>query len=102
VRSGKRGAVVREAIVNNQEAQSTQRHQLSSRMAKEVRYQILGLSRTDMGAYSYEETKSNFKDAKSDLSIFDPEGKLVLLGRNFGDRSFFWSAVSKDVRLAEA
>ena len=85
--------------MNNREEQSTQRHQLPNRMAREMRYQILGLSRADMGAYSYEEKKSSFKDAKADLSIYDPAGKLVLLGRNFGDRTFYWSAEAKDVRL---
>jgi len=85
--------------MNNREDQSTQRHQLPNRMAREMRYQVHGLSQTDMGAYSYEETKSNFKDAKADLSIYDPEGRLVLLGRDFGDRTFYWSAEAKDVRL---
>ena len=91
---------VQEAIVSNAENLTTQRHQLSSRMAKEVRYQIHALSRTDMASYSYEETKSHFKDAKHDLLVFDPEGKLVLNGRDFGDRTFYWSARILDERLA--
>jgi predicted ribosome-associated RNA-binding protein Tma20 len=86
-------------MMNNREEQSTQRHQLSKRMAREMRYQIHGLSGTDVGAYSYEEKKSNFKDAKADLSIYNTDGKLVLLGRDFGDRTFYWSAEAKDVRL---
>jgi hypothetical protein len=68
-------------------------------MVKELRYQVHALSRTDMADYSYEETKSAFKDAKNDLSIFDSGGKLIMLGRDFGDRTFYWSADSKDPRL---
>jgi len=76
------------------------REHLPSRMAKEIQYQIQGLSRKDLGEYTYEHTKSLFKDAKTDLSIFDPDGKLVLKGRGFGDRTFFWTAAIQDVRLA--
>jgi hypothetical protein len=82
------------------ENNTIQRHQLPSRMAKEVRYQIQSLSRSNLESHTYEQTKSHFKDAKSDYSIFDPAGKLILLGRNFGDRTFYWSAETKDVRLA--
>jgi hypothetical protein len=68
-------------------------------MAKEVRYQILSLSRTNMGDFTYEQVKSQYKDAKHDLTIYNTDGKLVLLGREFGDRTFFWSAEQKDARL---
>jgi hypothetical protein len=85
--------------MSNAEKQTMHRILLSGRIAKEVRYQIAGLSSTDIGAYTYERSKSHYKDAKMDLSIYDPAGKLVLLGRDFGDRTFFWSADAKDVRL---
>jgi hypothetical protein len=88
--------------VSNTENQTIQRHQLPARMAKEVRYQIQGLSRSDLATHTYEQTKSLFKDAKNDLLIFDPAGKLILRGRDFGDRTFYWSADTKDVRLATA
>jgi hypothetical protein len=81
------------------EKQINNRMQMPGRMAKEVGYQILSLSRTDLGAYTYERTKSDFKDARRDLSIYDAAGKLVLLGRDFGDRTFFWPAQVMDVRL---
>ncbi len=86
--------------MSNAEVHTVQRHQLSNRLAKEVKYQIQSLSHADLGSHTIEQTKSLFKDAKSDLSIFDADGKLVLLGRDFGDRTFFWSAAVKDVRLA--
>jgi hypothetical protein len=81
-------------------AETRSRDALPKNLAKEVQYQIAGLSRTDLSAYTYEHIKSSYKDAKSDLSIFDPEGKLILLGRGFGDRTFFWWAAIQDVRLA--
>jgi len=85
--------------VTSAENQTIQRHQLPTRMAKEVRYQIQSLSRSNLESHTYEQTKSHFKDAKSDYSIFDSAGKLVLLGRDFGDRTFYWSSEAKDVRL---
>ena len=85
--------------MRNPEKQVTPRMQLSGKIAKEVRYQIAGLSSADIGAYTYERSKSRYKDARMDLSIYDPAGKLVLRGRDFGDRTFFWSADALDVRL---
>lgn len=43
-----------------------------------------------MTAFTYERHKTEFYTAKSDLHIFNPEGKMVLFGRDFGDRTFFW------------
>lgn len=79
--------------------QLVQRNQITSRLVKQVRYQIQALSQADLGSYTYERSKSHFKDAKADLSVFDPAGKLVLLGRDFGDRTFFWSVNGSDSRL---
>ena len=86
--------------MSNAENQTIQRHQLPNRMAKEVKYQIQSLSRADLASHTYEQTKSLFKDAKNDFSIYNPAGKLILHGRDFGDRTFYWSAEAKDVRLA--
>jgi hypothetical protein len=88
--------------VSNAEHETVQRVQLPNRLARELRYQIHSLDRTDIASYTYEQTKSQFKDAKSDLAVYDGDGKLVLRGRDFGDRTFFWSAAVKDVRLTEA
>ena len=79
--------------------QQATRQSLPGRLAKEVQYQIQSLSRTDLSQYTYEHTRSDYKSAKSDFSVFDPSGKLVLLGRGFGDRDFFW-APTQDPRLA--
>jgi hypothetical protein len=43
-----------------------------------------------MTAFTFDKKKSDFYGAKNDLTIFNPEGKLVLAGRDFGDRIFFW------------
>jgi hypothetical protein len=73
---------------------------LPGKLAKEIQYQIQGLSRKDLSAYTYDHVKSAFKDAKTDLSVYDNDGTLVLRGRGFGDRTFFWTAALQDVRLA--
>jgi len=79
----------------------TTRNLLPGRMAKEVQYQVRSLSRTDMSEYTFDHVKSHYKDAKTDFSVYDPSGKLILLGRGFGDRNFFWTP-SVDPRLASA
>lgn len=77
------------------------RANLPARLAKEVQYQVRSLSRTDLSQYTFEHVKSYYKDAKTDFSVFDPGGKLVLLGRGFGDRNFFWTP-TVDPRLVTA
>jgi hypothetical protein len=67
------------------------RQSLPGRLAKEVQYQIRSLSKMDLSQYTYEHSKSQYKSAKTDFSIFDPSGKLILNGRGFGDRDFFWT-----------
>ena len=74
------------------------RQSLPGRLAKEVQYQIGSLARTDLSQYTYEHTKSLYKSAKTDFSIYDPSGRLILSGRGFGDRDFFWTP-SVDPRL---
>ena len=63
---------------------------LPTKLAKQVQSQFSLFTRTDMSAYTFETVRSGFKTAKKDLSVFDAEGKVVLLGRDFGDRTFFW------------
>ena len=60
------------------------------KFARQVQLQFSAFSKTDMTAYTFEKKKSQFRDAKSDLSVFDGEGTLQLLGREFGSRTFFW------------
>lgn len=60
------------------------------KLAKQVQSQFSQFKQTDMTAYTFEKEKSDFKSAKTDLSVFNLDGKLVLYGRDFGDRTFFW------------
>jgi hypothetical protein len=70
--------------------QTAERKIFPAKLGKQVRAQFTQFTRTDMSAYTFEKVKSDFKTAKNDLSVFDLEGALVLLGRDFGDRIFFW------------
>ena len=80
-----------------------QEHEISGRktfpakLGKQVRSQFTHFASTDMSAYTFEIVKSHFKTAKKDLSVFDLEGKVVLLGRDFGDRIFFWQPLPTPV-----
>jgi hypothetical protein len=85
-----------EATLKNSEST---RQALPGKLAKELQYQIRSLARTDLSDYTFERVKSHYKDAKSDFSVFDPGGKLILLGRGFSDRNFFWTPTT-DPRLA--
>ncbi len=77
------------------------REHLPNGLVKEVKYQIEYLSGTDLGEYTYEHTSSEYKDAKTDYFIYNPDGKLVLQGRTFGQRTFFWTPTA-GARLANA
>jgi hypothetical protein len=70
--------------------EATARTTLPVKLARQVQSQFTAFSNTDMTAYTFEKSKSDFKDARSDLSIYDVEGTLKLFGRDFGDRTFFW------------
>ncbi len=69
---------------------STTRQSFPTKLAGQVQSQFEQFARADMTAYTYEKSKSDFYGAKTDLTIFNADGKLVLNGRDFGDRTFFW------------
>lgn len=73
-----------------QEHEVAERKIFPTKLGKQVRSQFTQFTHTDMSAYTFEKVKSDFTTAKNDLSVFDTEGKLALLGRDFGDRIFFW------------
>jgi hypothetical protein len=73
-----------------QDVPTSTRHIFPDKLAKQVQSQFSQFARTDMKAFTVERSKSDFYGAKTDLSIFNAEGKLVLSGRDFGDRTFFW------------
>jgi hypothetical protein len=69
---------------------ATTRQTFPGKLAKQVQSQFTQFAHTDMTAFTYEHHKSDFYTAKNDLTVYNPEGKLVLYGRDFGDRTFFW------------
>lgn len=72
------------------ESVSTNREAFPPKLAAQVKSQFSQFSRTEMGGFTYSRTKSEFYGARTDLAIYNPEGKHVLMGRDFGDRTFFW------------
>lgn len=70
--------------------QSTERQTFPEKLAKQVQSQFSQFAKTDLSAFTLERTKSNFQGAKADLFVYNSEGKLVINGRDFGDRTFFW------------
>lgn len=69
---------------------STTRETFPAKLAAQVQSQFSHFSRTDMSTFTVERTKSDFYGAKTDLTIYNGDGKHVLTGRDFGDRTFFW------------
>jgi hypothetical protein len=69
---------------------TTTRQAFPAKLANIVQSQFQGFARADMTAYTYEKAKSDFHGAKMDLTIFNGDGKVVLNGRDFGDRTYFW------------
>jgi hypothetical protein len=69
---------------------STTRETFPTKLAAQVKSQFSHFSRSDLTAFTYEKTKSDFYGAKTDLTIYNEDGKHVLTGRDFGDRTFFW------------
>ena len=69
---------------------TTMRQTFPVKLAKQVQSQFTQFSHTDMTAFTIEKAKSDFYGAKTDLTVYNSEGKLVLSGRDFGDRTFFW------------
>ena len=69
---------------------TTTRDSFPSKLASQVRSQFSQFAHTDMTAFTVQRSKSDFYGAKTDLTIYNGEGKHVLMGRDFGDRTFFW------------
>ena len=73
-----------------QETSTTTRHPFPPKLARQIQSQFSQFATTDLSGYTFERVKTDFYSAKSDLHIFNPDGKMVLMGRDFGDRTFFW------------
>jgi hypothetical protein len=73
-----------------QDTSVASRHAFPEKLAKQVQSQFTQFAHNEMTGYTVARVKSEFYGAKTDLTVFDSEGKLVLNGRDFGDRIFFW------------
>ena len=73
-----------------QDTSADSRSAFPEKFAKQVQSQFTQFAQNEMTGYTMARVKSEFYGAKTDLTVFDPEGKLVLSGRDFGDRIFFW------------
>jgi hypothetical protein len=69
---------------------ATARQAFPEKLIRQVRSQFTQFAGTDMSAFTVDKAKSEFYGAKSDLTIYNGEGRHVLTGRDFGDRIFFW------------
>ena len=73
-----------------QDTHATHRQAFPEKLARQVKSQFSGFAETDMTAFTFDRVKSDFYTAKADLTIYNSEDKIVLQGRDFGDRTFFW------------
>ena len=73
-----------------QNAVTTTRNAFPPKLAKQIQSQFQQFSHTDMTTFTFDKKKSEFYSAKTDLNVYNQDGKLVLSGRDFGDRTFFW------------
>lgn len=64
---------------------------LSKSITKEVRRHSAALSRAELTGYTFERRHSDYPGAKSDIVIYDPNGKGILNGREMhnGELSFW-------------
>lgn len=79
------------------ENKTVERKIFPPKLGIQVQSQFSHFRQIDMSAYTFERVKSTFYTAKKDLSVFDLEGTLVLRGRDFGDRIFFWQPLPTTV-----
>lgn len=68
------------------------RQPLSKSLLKTAVAQFPRLGRIDTSGWTYEHRGTNYRDAKTDLTVYDETGKLVFRGRQFGNQVFFWDA----------
>ena len=66
------------------------RSPLTPPMVKSIKRHMLTLKNSDLGAYSFERRRSDYAQSKSDLVIYDGEGKAVLHGRETDGPLTFW------------
>jgi hypothetical protein len=68
-----------------------QRYALSKSMIHSIKQHTSGLREKDLSSYTFERRRSAYGDSKSDLVVYDGEGKPVLMGRESGGPLSFWT-----------
>ncbi|MPZ49441.1 MAG: hypothetical protein GEU75_09120 [Dehalococcoidia bacterium] len=72
-----------------------QRKNLTSDLIRDLKQQFAGIGRKDLSAYTFERHSTHYPDARADISIFDAEGDLVIVGREYsGGRAMLWFATT--------
>ena len=74
----------------SQNVTTTTREAFPPKLAAQVKSQFSHFAHADMTGFTFQKVKSDFYGAKTDLTVYNSEGKHVLTGRDFGDRTFFW------------
>jgi hypothetical protein len=69
------------------------RETLAGDLEKSVRFHFNGYKAANLGAFRVERQKSTYSGARSELVIYDADGKAVIKGREFGKGQFsLWSS----------
>jgi hypothetical protein len=69
------------------------RESLAGDLEKSVRFHFQGYRSSNLNAFRVERQKSSYAGARSELVIFDAEGRAVIKGREFGKGQFsLWSS----------
>ena len=67
-----------------------QRRTVTKSMVKSIKNHLPGLRDTDIDGYTFERRRSDYKDAQSDLVVYDNDGHPAIHGRDFGHLISFW------------
>jgi hypothetical protein len=68
-----------------------QRYPLTDKMVKSIKRHEISFRDVDLRSFTFERRRSTYAGAKSDLVIYDGDGKPALSGREFDGPLSFWS-----------
>ena len=66
------------------------RFPVNKQMIVAIKRHMVGLKDEDFAGYTFERRRSDYRDAKSDLVVYNAEKLPVLHGREFGNSTSFW------------
>jgi len=66
------------------------RFPVTKQMIVSIKRHMVGLKDQDITGYSFERRRSDYRDARSDLVVYNVEKTPVLHGREFGNSISFW------------